>query len=68
MSSNHDAVMKAAKEHIEKIKGMRISKNPTDRKKEVRCGMCYRKMTVRGFEHAPYYCYKCDDELEGVLQ
>ena len=38
------------------------------KKKDVNCGMCQRKMTVRDFEHQPYYCYRCEPELEAVLQ
>lgn len=67
MSSNHDELTKLAREHMEKVKPY-MSQSRGKRLKDVNCGMCKRKMTVREFEYHPYYCYKCDDELEGVLQ
>ena len=35
--------------------------------KNVNCIMCKRPMTTQQTENEPYYCYKCDDEAEGVF-
>lgn len=37
-------------------------------RKEVQCCMCHRIMTVRDYENQPYYCYKCDQDIEGIHQ
>jgi hypothetical protein len=34
---------------------------------DVNCIMCGRKMTTTKEENPPYYCYRCDDEAEGVF-
>lgn len=45
-----------------------ISKNRHILLKDTACIVCGRKMTVKKFENAPHYCYKCDQDIEGVFQ
>lgn len=47
---------------------MEIVKNIMKTRKEVKCSLCKRIMTVRDYEHPPYYCYKCSEEHESVHQ
>ena len=51
----------------DKVSPTSVEENWTNKLKDVTCIMCYRKMTVKGFENPPYYCYKCNDEVEGVF-
>lgn len=67
MFSNHEEITRLAREHMAKIKPY-MSQSRGKRLKDVNCGMCKRKMTVREFEHFPYYCYQCEPELEAALQ
>jgi len=51
----------------DKVSPKSVDENWTNKLKDVNCIMCHRRMTVKRFENAPYYCYKCDDEAEGVF-
>ena len=44
-----------------------VEANWTNKRKDVNCIMCRRKMTVKRFEQAPYYCYRCEPEVEAVF-
>ena len=66
---NHDDITRLAKEHMEqRFMGKHKIGDKYKKQKEVTCNMCRRKMTVRDFENAPYYCYKCCEELECALR
>lgn len=47
---------------------MEILKNTQKTRKNVTCNVCGRSMTVRDYEHPPYYCYQCDEENESIHQ
>ena len=51
----------------DKVTPTSVEENWTNKLKDTNCIMCYRKMTVKEFEHPPHYCYKCNDEVEGVF-
>jgi len=51
----------------DKVTPTSVEENWTNKLKDVRCIMCNRRMTVKKFELHPYYCYKCNDEVEGVF-
>ncbi len=66
---SHDEITKLAKEHLNKcVMGKYGLGDKYKKQKEVNCNMCRRKMTVRDFENAPYYCWKCAEELECALR
>ena len=61
-------ILQLANEHMIERKGCKISRTKGDvYRKDVKCIMCGRKMTTTKDENEPYYCYKCDDQCEGVF-
>ena len=50
-----------------KVNPKSVDRNWTNKLKDVICIMCRRQMTVKLYENPPYYCYKCNDEAEGVF-
>jgi len=64
------SILELAKEHMnERYRGRYYIdpvKNQMNRK-EVNCIMCKRPMTTSKTENPPYFCYRCDDESEGVF-
>ncbi len=63
------SILELAGEHMRARHAGRhkISNNVKHSTIEVKCVMCYRKMTTTKDENPPFYCYKCHDEAEGVF-
>ena len=52
----------------DKVSPTSVEESWTNKRKDVNCIMCRRQMTVKEFEYPPFYCYKCEPELESVFQ
>ena len=62
------SILELAKGHmIARHDGKHAAKR-NHKRKDVGCVLCGRTMTVRDFENPPFYCYKCDQDIEGIHQ
>ena len=70
MDSEEKSVLELAGEHMRKcwVGKHKISLNRNLQLMDSNCTMCGRKMTVKKWEHRPHYCFKCDQDIEGVFQ
>ena len=67
------SVLELAKEHqIQRAKGRHRPQKGQGRTKPgyklVNCITCGKQIDAPDFEHTPWYCYKCNEEMEAALR